>query len=106
MQVVICLNLVSTDGTEQADVAGNAWTYREMRQAGASDQEAHEGPWQPSQTVLPLSHKEASVEAVNGIAFATRYHPDWFGRVRITRKWRGNYCRAQPDRRREADLEK
>jgi len=27
------------------------------------------------QAVLPLSWKEASAEAVNAIAYATRYHP-------------------------------
>src|SRR5215471_11238292 len=39
--------------------------FREMRQAGASDQEAHEAAVAAVQTVLPLSWKEASAEAVN-----------------------------------------
>jgi hypothetical protein len=51
-----------------------------MRQAGASDQEAHEAAVAAVQTVLPLSWKEAGVEAVNAIAFATNYHPEWFWR--------------------------
>jgi hypothetical protein len=46
--------------------------YREMRQAGASDQEPHEAV---VQQVLPLlSWKEASAEAVNAIAYAAKYH--------------------------------
>jgi hypothetical protein len=52
--------------------------YGEMRQAGATDQEAHDAAVAAVQTVLPLSWKEASVEAVNAIAYATRYHSDWF----------------------------
>jgi hypothetical protein len=50
--------------------------YREMRQAGASDQEAHEAAVAAVQSVLPLPWKEASAEAVN--AYATRYHSEWF----------------------------
>jgi hypothetical protein len=43
--------------------------YREIgRQAGASDQEAHEAAVVAVQTVLPLSWKEASAEAVNAVA--------------------------------------
>src|SRR5262245_11230687 len=38
--------------------------YREMRQAGASDQEAHEA------AVTAVQAKEASAEAVNAIAYA------------------------------------
>jgi len=30
------------------------------------------------QQVLPLSYKEASAEAVNAIAYATRHHSEWF----------------------------
>ena len=52
--------------------------YGEMRQAGATDQEAHEAAVVAVQTVLPLSWSEASVEAINTIAYATRYHSDWF----------------------------
>jgi hypothetical protein len=64
--------------------------YGEMRQAGATDQEAHDAAVAAVQTVLPLSWKEASVEAVNAIAYATRYHSDWFwkGQQHIS-KWRG-----------------
>ena len=50
--------------------------YGEMRQAGATDQEAHEAAVVAVQTVLPLSWSEASVEAINTIAYATRYHSD------------------------------
>ena len=52
--------------------------YREMRQAGAGDQEAHEAAVAAVQEVLQLPWKEASVEAVNAIAYATRYHSEWF----------------------------
>ena|SRR5262245_32624887 len=63
--------------------------YREMRQAGASDQEAHEAAVEAVQTVLPLSWKEASVEAVDAIAYATRYHREWFWRgAQHVAKWR------------------
>src|SRR5262245_1934910 len=42
--------------------------YREMREAGASDQEAHDAAVAAVQQVLPLlSRKEASAEAVNAI---------------------------------------
>jgi hypothetical protein len=61
-----------------------------MREAGASDQEAHEAAVAAVQTVLPLSWKEASVEAVNAIAYATRYHSEWFWKgAQHIRKWRG-----------------
>jgi hypothetical protein len=61
-----------------------------MRQAGATDQEAHEAAVAAVQTVLPLPWKEASAEAVNAIAYATRYHSDWFWKgAQHIRKWRG-----------------
>jgi hypothetical protein len=64
--------------------------YGEMRQAGATDKEAHEAAVAAVQTVLPLSWTEASVEAVNAIANATRYHSDWFWKgAQQIRKWRG-----------------
>ena len=61
-----------------------------MRDAGASDQEAHEAAVAAVQTVLPLlSWKEASVEAVNAVAYATREHPEWFWQgAQHVRKWR------------------
>jgi hypothetical protein len=51
--------------------------YREIREAGGSDQQAHEAAVAAVQSVLPLPWKEASAEAVNAIAYATRYH-SWF----------------------------
>jgi len=51
-----------------------------MRQAGATHQEAHEAAVVAVQEVLPLSWKEASVEAVNAIAYASRWYPEWFWR--------------------------
>jgi len=39
--------------------------YRDKRRAGASDHEAHEAAVAAVQSVLPLSWKEASAEAVN-----------------------------------------
>jgi hypothetical protein len=63
--------------------------YREMRQAGASDQEAHLAAVAAVQTVLPLSRKEASVEAVNAIAYATKYYSEWFWKgAQHMKKWR------------------
>ena len=64
--------------------------YREMREAGASDQEAHEAAVAAVQQVLTLlSRKEASSEAVNAIAYATKYFPEWFWRgAEHLRKWR------------------
>ena len=53
--------------------------YREMREAGGGDQEAHEAAIAAVQQVLPtLSWKEASAEAVNAVAYATRFYPEWF----------------------------
>jgi hypothetical protein len=61
-----------------------------MREAGATDQEAHEAAVAAVLTVLPLPWKEAAVEAVNAIAYATRYHSDWFWKgAQHIRKWRG-----------------
>jgi hypothetical protein len=55
--------------------------YREIREAGGSDQEAHEAAVAAVQQVLPLlSQNEASAEAVNAIAYATKYHSEWFWR--------------------------
>jgi len=61
--------------------------YRQWRAAGASDQEAHEAAVAAVQTVLPLPWKEASAEAVNAVAYATRYHPEWL--------WRGEQHAAK-----------
>jgi hypothetical protein len=52
--------------------------YHEWRQAGAGHQEAHEAAVAAVQTVLPLPWKEASAEAVNAIAYATKFHSEWF----------------------------
>src|SRR5689334_5648852 len=54
--------------------------YRAKRSEGASDQEAHEAVVAAVQSVLPLPWKEASAEAVNAVAYATKYHSDWFWR--------------------------
>jgi hypothetical protein len=65
--------------------------YDEWRQAGADEHEAHDAAVAAVQTVLPLAWKEASVEAANAIAYATRYHPEWFWRgAQHTEKWRAN----------------
>jgi len=42
------------------------------------------------QQVLPtLSRKEASAEAANAIAYATKYHSEWFWKgAEHVRKWR------------------
>jgi hypothetical protein len=52
--------------------------YREKRRAGASDHEAHLAAVAAVQEVLPLPYKEASTEAINAIAYATRHHSEWF----------------------------
>jgi len=55
--------------------------YCEIRDAGGSNQQAHEAAVEAVQQVLPLlSRKEASAEAVNAIAYATKYHSEWFWR--------------------------
>jgi hypothetical protein len=41
---------------------------------------AHEAAVAAVRSVLSLSWKEASAEAVNAIAYATRYHSEWFWR--------------------------
>jgi len=80
--------------TNPTDDRKPAWrraclAYREMRQAGASDQEAHEAAVAAVQTVLPISWKEASAEAVNAIAYATRYQSEWFWQgAQHVGKWR------------------
>lgn len=56
--------------------------YREMREAGASDQEAHESAVAAVQSV-------ASAEAANAVAYATKYYPEWFWKgAPHLRKWR------------------
>jgi hypothetical protein len=45
-----------------------------------SNQEAHEAAVAAVQSVLPLPWKEASAEAVNVVAYATKYHSEWFWR--------------------------
>jgi hypothetical protein len=65
--------------------------YRQWRAAGASDQEAHEAAVAAVHSVLPPQWNEASVEAVSAVAYATRYHPEWFWRgAQHTEKWRAN----------------
>jgi hypothetical protein len=45
---------------------------------GFQDQEAHEAAAAALQSVLPLPWKEASAEAVNAVAYASRYRSEWF----------------------------
>jgi hypothetical protein len=72
------------------DPASSPLANNQMRQAGATDHEAHEAAVAAVQTVLSLPWKEASAEAVNAIAYATRYHSDWFWKgAQHIRKWRG-----------------
>jgi len=53
--------------------------YREMRRAGRSHQEVHEAAVMAVLEALPgLPWKVASAEPVNAIAYATRYHSEWF----------------------------
>jgi hypothetical protein len=64
--------------------------YREIRDAGGSDQQAHEAAVAAVLTVLPqLSRKEASAEAVNATTYATMHHSEWFWRgAQHMKKWR------------------
>ena len=57
-------------------------SYRAKRREGAGHRDAHEAAVAAVRSVLPLSWKEASAEAVDAIAYATNYHSDGFGRVR------------------------
>src|SRR5262245_21981850 len=75
--------------------------YRAWRKAGASDQEAHEAAVAAVQAVLPLPWKDASVEAADAVAYATRHHPEWFWRgAKHAAKWRAklrdNLSRGAP----------
>ena len=54
--------------------------YRAKRRNGGSDQKAHEAAVAAVQSVLPLSWKDASAETVNAVAYATKYHSEWFWR--------------------------
>src|SRR5262245_60217369 len=76
--------------TEQREPAWRraCLAYHEWREAGANDHEAREAAVAPVQTVLPLPWQEASIEAAKAVAYATRYHPEWF--------WRGAQRRAAP----------
>src|SRR5262249_58508122 len=70
-----------------------------MSGVGAEDREAHEAAVAAVQTVLPLPWQEASIEAVSAVAYATRYHPEWFWRgAQHTEKWRAT-VRDNLDRR-------
>jgi len=52
--------------------------YRAKRREGSSHLDAHEAAVAAVQSVLPLPWQEASAEAVNAIAYATKYHSDSF----------------------------
>jgi hypothetical protein len=54
--------------------------YRAKRREGASHQDAHEAAVAAVRSVLPLPWEEASAEAVNAVAYATKYHSEWFWR--------------------------
>jgi hypothetical protein len=64
--------------------------YREIREAGGSDQQAHDAAVEAVLSVLlTLTQKEASAEAVNAIAFATKYYSEWFWKgAQHMKKWR------------------
>jgi hypothetical protein len=64
--------------------------YCEISEAGGSDQQAHEAAVEAVLSVLPaITQKEASAEAVSAIAYATKYHSEWFWRgAQHVRKWR------------------
>jgi hypothetical protein len=64
--------------------------FREIREAGGGDQQAQEAATEAVLSVLPtLTQKEASAEAVSAIAYATKYHSDWFWKgAQHVGKWR------------------
>ena len=73
--------------------------YSEMRQAGASDQQAHEAAVEAVQTVLPLAWKEASAEAVNKGACALSPNVSGGGAQRISDPRRAAHqTRIRPSR--------
>ena len=66
--------------------------YREIRQAGGSDQEAHEAAVAAVLSVWPtLTQKEASAEAVSAIAYAPSIIAIGFGGAQQVRKWRTSH---------------
>jgi len=68
----------------RAYLAHGAW-----RLAGASEQKAREAAVAAVQTVLRLPWNEASVEAMNAVAYASSHEPAWFWRgAKQTEKWR------------------
>jgi len=73
--------------------------YREIRDAGGSDQQTHEASVEAVQQVLPLlSRKEASAEAVNAVAYATKYHSEWFWKgAQHARKWKRRTSRVNSE---------
>src|SRR5215475_11581437 len=78
---------------EWRSIAAKISTGRKVlaRATGENDHEAHEAAVAAVQTVLPLPWQEASIEAANAVACATRYHPEWFLRgAQHTKKWRAN----------------
>jgi hypothetical protein len=52
--------------------------YRAKHHEGASDQAAHEVAIAAVHSVLLLRWKVASAEAVDTVAYASRYHSEWF----------------------------
>ena len=67
---------------------GHAWPT--VRSDKRVVQQAHEAAVQAVLGVLPaLTQKEASKEAVDAVAYATKYHSEWFWRGREhVKKWR------------------
>jgi len=63
--------------------------YREIKRPVAISK-IMSRPVAAMQQVLPtLSRKEVSAEAVNAIAYATKYHSEWFWKgAQHVRKWR------------------
>jgi len=81
-----CL-LMSLDGppipTEKRKLALRlaCLAYRAKRRDMLSDREGHEAAVAAVQSVLPLTWKEASADAVNAVAYVTKYHSEccWRG---------------------------
>jgi len=65
------------------------FAFRECRQAGPATRKRMRRAVAAVQSVLLLAWKEASAEAVNAVAYATRYHPEWFWPgAQHSEKWR------------------
>ena len=64
--------------------------YRAKRREGSGHRDAHEAAVAAVRSVLPLAWKDATDEAVNAIAYATKHLREWFwrGALRVSKRGR------------------